>query len=87
MKTVTEKNFVAHQWERIHDIPNVESRHEESQKLNKATKENPVFVSACKKAGINITTRQASKYRRNMGAAYNVEHNVSMTGYIYPEGE
>jgi hypothetical protein len=28
------------------------------------------FVEACVKAGIEPTTRQASKYRRKMGVAY-----------------
>lgn len=37
---------------------------------NMYTKE-PAFVDACGKAGIPATARQASKFRRGYGAAYN----------------
>lgn len=36
-------------------------------------KSNKVFISACHKAGIPVTTRQASKYRNGRGLAYKTQ--------------
>jgi hypothetical protein len=33
-------------------------------------KKNPLFLEACKSAGIEPTMRQASKYRRKQGLAF-----------------
>ena len=33
------------------------------------------FKAACEKAGVQPTPRQASKYRRKMGRAYNARNN------------
>lgn len=37
------------------------------------TEQDAGFVEACQKAGIKATKRQASKYRRGLGAAYNAK--------------
>lgn len=33
------------------------------------------FINACEKAGIKATVRQASKFRREVGAAYKAKKN------------
>ena len=33
-------------------------------------KQNEVFIKACELAGVTITSRQASKFRRKQGLAY-----------------
>jgi hypothetical protein len=38
-------------------------------------KTDTVFLAACEKAGVKPTPRQASKFRRKMGKAYNVGKN------------
>ena len=61
-------------WERVHG-PDLQPQHGERAKLNEAMMKNPVFISACEKAGIPATKRQASKFRRKFGIAYKGERN------------
>mgnify|MGYP001085231675 CR=1 FL=1 len=53
-------------WERIRA-----ARPEVQHPTNKEYSENPKFVEACNKAGIEPTARQASKFRMKKGKAYN----------------
>lgn len=44
-------------------------RHIEAEK-NQSTQESPSFKKACEAAGIPVTRRQASKFRKKRGLAY-----------------
>ena len=45
-------------------------QHRSDYNINKATYESPQFRKACENAGIEVTKRQASKFRRKFGRAY-----------------
>jgi hypothetical protein len=40
----------------------------------------PDFLLACSRAGVETTKRQASKYRRGVGAAWNKRKNNEVKG-------
>lgn len=45
-----------------------------SKKVHKEFTSNPEFVKACQRAGVDPTTRQASKWNNKKGKAYKVAH-------------
>ena len=59
-----------HMWTRVFG-PNLDPGNKERMKKNIAVQESKVFIDACKKENIEPTRRQASKFRRKKGLAYN----------------
>jgi len=58
-----------HQWERVQRTPKPEGERRR-QERNKATFSSKRFVDLCHSAGVPPTTRQASKFNNQKGAAY-----------------
>lgn len=61
-----------HQWDRVQRTPMAPDQ-VKRQEHNKNTLESKNFATACGKAGIPATQRQASKFNRNTGLAYMVK--------------
>ena len=58
------------QWNRI-DGPNLHPDEKERADKNKSIMVNDIFCKACKKTGVKITKRQASKWNNKKGSVYN----------------
>lgn len=59
-----------HQWKRVYG-PNLDQENANKAKVNKDTQNNEIFKKACEAVGIEPTRRQASKFRRKRGLAFN----------------
>lgn len=57
-------------WVRVHG-PDIDVNKADRTKANKSVFETEVFKEACDAVGINPTIRQASKFRRKGGIAFN----------------
>lgn len=57
-------------WARVHGPDNDVNKADRT-KANKSVFETEVFKKACEAAGIDPTIRQASKFRRKRGIAFN----------------
>ena len=51
---------------------------------NLQTKNSQHFKDACNNAGVKPSLRQASKFGKKIGAAYNFAHGIEMSGFHYP---
>ncbi len=60
---------IDHQWTRVSGT-DIQPQHSARMLLNDSTLKNHKFISACRNAGIPGTRRQASKFRRKKGKAY-----------------
>lgn len=59
-----------HQWERVYG-PDLDPNNKIRAAANRATMESKVFKSACAVVGIEPTKRQASKWNKKSGLAWN----------------
>lgn len=66
---MSKKGTKVGQWTRVTG-PNLCPEYAERAKKNDGVVNSPQFKEACEKAGIEPTRRQASKFRRKMGLAY-----------------
>lgn len=66
------------QWVRVHG-PNLKDTSVQ-EASNKARKNDPQFVRSCSEAGVEATTRQASKWNNSKGKAYKTFKNIYMNG-------
>jgi len=62
-------------WQRVCSL-DADPFNRDRAKANQATKINPVFIDACSKAGIDPTTRQASKWNHKKGAAFKTKNHI-----------
>ena len=70
------------QWVRVHGF-DLCPKKAINAKHNLETKNSQHFKDACENAGVKVTHRQASKFSRKKGAAYNVAYGIEMTGFKY----
>lgn len=57
------------QWPRVHG-PDLDPGNKKRYKANTQIRKSDTFRAACEKVGISPTQRQASKFRRKRGLAY-----------------
>lgn len=57
-------------WKRVTG-PDLDVNKADRAKANKSVMENDTFLKACEAAGVTPTKRQASKWRRKRGLAFN----------------
>jgi len=72
-----ESKFKNGLWDRVTG-PNTDVTNKDRAETNKKTKENKHFIDACSEAGVDPTTRQASKWNHKKGKAYKTKNNIRM---------
>jgi len=69
------------QWIRVSG-PNLCPENAVREATKKGVYESTSFKRCCESAGVPVTKRQASKWANKKGAAYNLDHNIPMNGFV-----
>lgn len=72
-----------HQWIRVTG-PNLKPENAVKATSNRGVLKSFNFQRCCELAGIKVTKRQASKWNNRKGAAYNLNNNIEMNGFVVP---